>query len=160
MKQLRRAATCILVGALLASGCSSIDAAQTASSRQTTSSAPKAAASTPTPPPKADPDPEPAPAPAPQIDDSSAWRAAISSCTVDAYGFALVTGQVANDSSRTRSYQVSIVLDGSNGLRAGSGSATASSVPSGGVGPFEFRTSVSSTSGGITDCRIDRVSPN
>jgi hypothetical protein len=99
-------------------------------------------------------------APSVQPDDSEAWQAAITSCSVDAYGFALLQGQVANDSSRTRSYQVSIVLDGSNGLRAGSGVATASSIPAGGIGSFEFRTSVSSASGAITDCRIERVTPN
>ena len=99
-----------------------------------------------------------APSTAPSVDDREAWRAKITACTVDANGFARIEGEVANDSSRTRSYTVFIVLDGQGALRAGSGQANASSVASGAVGTFTFTTSVSSSSGGISDCRIDRVS--
>lgn len=96
----------------------------------------------------------------PAPDDANAWRAQITECGVDSRGFAQVRGEVANDSSRMRSYSIQVVLDGANNLRAGSGLATASSIPPGGVGQFSFQTSVSSVAGGVSSCRIESVWPN
>ena len=95
-----------------------------------------------------------------ESDDAHAWRAEIAECTVDGQGFAHVRGQVANDSSQYRSYQVSVVLDGTNGLRAGSGVTSVSGVAPRGVGEFSMRTSLPSTAEGLGGCRIERVTPS
>ena len=100
------------------------------------------------------------PRPPPPPDDANAWRAQITECTVDNQGFARVRGEVANDSSRLRSYQIQIVLEGGNNLRAGSGLTTANGIPPGGVGPFSFQTSVSSTAGAVLSCNIESVRPS
>lgn len=108
-------------------------------------------------PPRAEPDRPPTQTQPAPIDDREAWRAALTSCEVDANGFVRVEGELANDSGSIRSYDVFIVLDGQGAMRAGSGHSSVTGVAPGTVRNFTMTTTASSVAGAVSDCRIDRV---